>query len=486
MRPLSIIFNKSFEESHFPSCMKRAEVVPLYKGKEHTLKTNYRPISLLLTLSKLLEKAMYQRTYDFLDSTNQFYDGQFGFRSKHSCEHAVENLVSDIVKSSANGIATTAVYIDLSKAFDTLSHPILLTKLSRYGVRGQCLKWYESYLHNRKIQVKCCTGPCDSVLSDQFDIEFGAPQGSCLGPLLFSIFTNDIHKNLMYVKCILFADDTTLYLSHRNLNYLSWCIEQDLQILSDWFRANLLTLNEQKSVSMTFKLNSTTGGNRIKGCNIKVNGIALLDVTHARFLRIWIDSRLTWGNYLNKLLLQLKRNIHMLRTGRHSLSIHAKKVIYYSHVYSHLMYGLILWGNMLKQSDLVKLQKIQNKCLKLITGEEASPTNYHKHKMLRINEIIKFTNGKHSHRVQHSHLPTRILECSHFDERNNSLEKKHDNNTRHKSSLNLPSSTNSLYRRSFLYRSTSDYQSIPMSVKNIENELLFTKAYKKFLLTGVW
>ena len=136
---------------------------------------------------------MYQCTYHFLEETNQIYNGQFGFCSKHSCEHAVENLVSDIVKGSANGLMTTAVYIDLSKAFDTLSHPILLTKLSKYGIRGQCLEWYESYLDKRSIKVKCCTGPCQSVLSDEFDIEFGAPQGSCLGPLLFSIFTNDIH-----------------------------------------------------------------------------------------------------------------------------------------------------------------------------------------------------------------------------------------------------------------------------------------------------
>ena len=176
----------------------------------------------------------------------------------------------------------------------------------------------------------------------------------------------------------------------------------------------------------------------------------------------------------------------MLRTGKHSLTIHAKKVLYYSHIYSHLTYGLILWGNMLRQGDQTKLQKIQNKCFNLITGEEASPNNYHKHKMLHIDEIIKFANGKHSHRVQDSHLPTRILECSHSDESNKCLEKKHQYNTRHKSSLNLPSSTNSLYCRSFLYQSTSDYQSIPSSVKNIENELLFAKIYKKYLLSGIW
>ena len=233
--PLVIVFNKSLSESHFPTRMKKAEVVPLHKGKDKTIKNNYRPISLLLTLSKLLEKAMYQHTYRFLEETKQIYDGQFGFRSRHSCEHVVENLVSDIIKDSANGLFTTAVFIDLSKAFDMLSHPILLDKLSKYGIQGLSLDWFSSYLENRTIRVKCQTGTGHWELSDKYDIMYGTPQGSCLGPLLFSIFTNYLHKHLLYAKYILFADDTTLYMSHRNRNYLSWCIEQDLQIISDWF-----------------------------------------------------------------------------------------------------------------------------------------------------------------------------------------------------------------------------------------------------------
>ena len=222
------------------------------------------------------------------------------------------------------------------------------------------------------------------------------------------------------------------------------------------------------------------------GCNISVNGIALPDVTCTRFLGIWIDSKLSWSVHLSKLFLKLKRNINMLRIGKHSLTLHARKSIYYAHIYSHLNYGLILWGNMLKQCELNKLQKIQNKCFKLINGEDATPHNYHNQKMLRISEILKLTNAKHGHRIQHSHLPDHVLECGQLDECNHSLEKRHRYNTRHKSSLYLPRSTNSLYRKSFLYQSIADYQNIPSSVKNTSNELIFTKSYKKFLLTGIW
>ena len=299
INPLVIIFNKFFSESHFPSKMKKVEVVPLYKSKDKTNKNNYRPISLLLTLSKLLEKAMYQRTYQFLEDTNQIYDGQFGFRNRHSCEHAVENLVSDIIKQSANGLFTMAVIIDLWKAFDTLSHPILLDKMCKYGIRGLSLDWFSSYLENRTIRVKCQTSTAHWEFSDEYDISYGMPQDSCLGPLLFSVFTNDIHKHLLYVKCILFADDTTLYMSHRNRNYLSWCIVHDLQTISDWFRPKLFTLNEDKLVCMTFNTNCVTSGNIISGCNIKVNGVVLPEVPHTHFLGLWIDNKLQWTVHLS-------------------------------------------------------------------------------------------------------------------------------------------------------------------------------------------
>ena len=133
---------------------------------------------------------------------------------------------------------------------------------------------------------------------------------------------------------------------------------------------------------MTFNTNCITGINMITGCNIRVNGIVLPEVPFTRFLGLWIDNKLQWNVDLSKLFLQLKRNTNMLRLEKHSLTIQAKMWVYYAHIYSHLTYGLILWGNMLNENELTKLQKIQNKCFKLICGEEASPLNYHRHHLL--------------------------------------------------------------------------------------------------------
>ena len=138
--PLSLIFNLSINNGVFPSKMKLSETTPLYKGKEAYYTTNYRPISLLLTISKLLEKIVYKRTSDFLNQTDQFYNSQYGFRTSHSCEDAVCELVGEVLKNRENGKFTAALYLDLSKVFDTLEPTVLYHKLEKYGIRGTCLE----------------------------------------------------------------------------------------------------------------------------------------------------------------------------------------------------------------------------------------------------------------------------------------------------------------------------------------------------------
>ena len=140
--PLNIIFNKSLQCGIFPELMKRADISPLFKSKLENDTNNYRTISLLLTISKVLEKLVYKRTYSFMEKTGQIYNSEYGFRSRHSCENAVSELVSEVTKGFQNGFYTAALFLDLSKAFDTLEHRVLLMKLEKYGIRGICLEWF--------------------------------------------------------------------------------------------------------------------------------------------------------------------------------------------------------------------------------------------------------------------------------------------------------------------------------------------------------
>ena len=182
-----------------------------------------------MTISKVLEKIVYQRTYGFMESTGQIYNSQYGFRSQHSCESAVAELTGEIVKGLQNGMYTVALFLDLSKAFDTLEHKVLLDKMYRHGIRGNSLNWFKSYLENRKIRVKCQVASSGKLeYSDYQVVNYGTPKGSCLGPLIFLIFTNNLHQYLNHCESILFVDDTTLYKTHRNLNYLKWCIQDDM------------------------------------------------------------------------------------------------------------------------------------------------------------------------------------------------------------------------------------------------------------------
>ena len=306
--PLSIIFNKSLSMGCFPDQMKNADVIPLYKGGNRRILTNYRPISLLLTLSKLLEKIMYKRVYEFLDINHALYDSQYGFRKKHSCEHAISKLLSNIVKGFEKREFTISIFLDLSKAFDTLLHSVMFDKLERYGICRIVFVWFKSYLSDRSMQAKCNTGGPEPVFSKDYKVSYGTPQGSCLSPLLFLIFCNDLYYNLEFCSCILFVDDTTIYKSHKNLRYLEWIVNEDLKIVANWFMCNKLTLNVKKTVCLLFSPNNKVP-NSISLC---IGNEPIVQCNNTKFLGVWLDDRLNWRTHLLKLLPKLKRGEKLL------------------------------------------------------------------------------------------------------------------------------------------------------------------------------
>ena len=403
--PLCHIFNASLSEGIFPERMKTAEVIPLYKGKDMDLMINYRPISLLIMLSKLLEKIMYTRLYDYLESQKLLYPSRYGFRSKRSCEQVITELVGNILQSKNQNDHCASVFLDLSKAFDTLDHTILLQKLERYGIRGIALEWFRNYLKDRSLVAKITTGSNSIVRSESYKITYSAAQGSCMGPLLFIIFMNNIHLLPVYSNIILFADDTTIFNSHKSVKSLKYMLEHDLSLMMNWFKANKLSLNLDKTVGMKFWDSSKT-------FTLKVDGMAINMTNCVKFLGLHIDRNLTWQNHLSHLIEKLQTNRQMLSLGKHLLNQQCMKNIYHSHVQMHITYGLSVWGSMITQQKVHEIFNIQKQCVRLITGQKklVDPSySFNKLRILKFKDIIHIAMCKLGHNISHKHYPSPIL-----------------------------------------------------------------------------
>ena len=245
--PLVHIFNLSVSSGIVPKQLKIAKVVPIFKKGDPQTLSNYRPISLLTSFSKILEKLVYDRTVTFLNKTKIFSKFQFGFREKHTTTHAILHFVDKVAQALDNHLHTVGVFLDFSKAFDTVDHEILISKLSYYGVRGIALSWFRSYLSDRKQYVSL-----NGIDSSRQTICCGVPQGSLLGPLLFILYINDFHLSSDVLSFIFFADDSSVFFSHENPEILLDTVNSELKKVILWIHANKLSLNLQKTNYMFF------------------------------------------------------------------------------------------------------------------------------------------------------------------------------------------------------------------------------------------
>lgn len=353
--PLEHIVNECFICGCFPDDAKIARVVPLHKkGKRDDIQ-NYRTLSVLPAFSKVIEKVIYNRLMDFLAKHHIISPSHYGFLPRLSTEEAIFNSINSIIDRLDQHQKVAGVYFDLSRAFDTLQHKVLLCKIETLGIRGKALELIESYLTNRKHSVSVTAvvnGVERRLYSEYVNISQGVPQGSILGPILFLLYVNDLHLSLDCPVVCQYADDTSCVVGASSVPALSYQVTKIVEQMNSWCSRNNLSLNINKTALIHYKRQSVN-----YSLYVPTSGGSVIEVDHTKFLGVIIDSQLLWTDHIDNLVKKLNSSCCAIRWVKGVLTLHAVKVYYFAHIQAALEYGIIFWGSSTQIDRVFKMQK---------------------------------------------------------------------------------------------------------------------------------
>lgn len=396
--------NSSFSHGYFPDSLKIARITPLLKSGDCTQAKNYRPISILPSISKILEKLLYNVLLSFVVKHDIINKKQFGFQKKSGTISAVTELVTLLQRALDNPSKklASAIFIDLAKAFDTISHKAILNKLYKYGIRGKVHSLLQSYLKNRKHFVRI-----GESASGQENVLFGIPQGSILGPLLFILYINDIFELPLRGTLQLFADDAVVSFASCKECFLFEDMQHDANLLSDWFYNNLLTINIEKTKFILFHAPNKKVDNI--DTPIFFNNHPIEKVSSFKYLGLHIEESLKWNTHINELTKKLSPLIGVLRRLNKCTPHYLLRSIYFAHIHSKLMYLCPVWGSSAPAYRINDLQIIQNKAIRNIFYRDYYINNistdeiYKKHHILKINEMITYETTLFFYKIDNGH-----------------------------------------------------------------------------------
>lgn len=449
IHPLTNIINKSFAQGKFPNKLKTAKVYPKFKKGDSTETQNYRPISLLSTFSKIIEKIVLARLLQHLSQHQLLTEKQHGFTASKSTNTAIITIIENLIKSIEEGDTTTAVFLDYSKAFDCISHDLLLKKLKNMGVRGTAGEWFKSYLTNRSQAVEVKSLKSDvfvETISKQAIIKSGVPQGSVLGPVLYIIFTSDLPRYLEdYCNTIMYADDTALLLKNKKATDLEIQSFIALGMAQQYCHTNSLVLNEKKSQQLII------GKKREE-----VAGLPdVLQVSQVTYLGVVIDDKLTWSDHLDKLCSKLSSALYVLRRLRQISSDDTTKAAYFALFEAHVRYGIAVWGNSSRRNTK-RVLVLQKKAVRILAGlghRESCRTAFKQLKVLTVVNLFILETALHAKR-QNLQRGTDV----------------HNYNTRRANNIVLPIHHLTLYEKQPTYLGAKFLNILPEEVKNVHCE----------------
>ena len=459
--PLVSLINKSLEKGEFPSALKTSKVYPKHKKGSTTELQNYRPITIVSTFSKIIEKIVLARLMEHLTQHGLLTGKQHGFLKTKSTTTALTDLIEFVIEQIDNEQFVSAIFLDYSKAFDCLGHKLLCSKLESLGVTGLSNKWFKSYLEGRSQFVELqhsVENQAYTYRSNSQPMTRGVPQGSVLGPILFILLTNDFPNEMLsqHTNTIMYADDTTLLISKKTANEHSINIKRAMNTAIEYCKKNDLAINPSKTTQMHFSTKKD-----------KVPNVAgLTEASQTKFLGITLDSKITWNEHINQLCKKISTGIYVVRRMKWIAGPAAAKTAYFSLVESHIRYGLLVWGGTSTQ-NLNRILLLQKKAVRTLANLEPRHTCRQAFQDLKIMTVTSLY-------IQESILHVDKIQPP----RNRDF---HSYNTRHGSRLNLPVHRTTLAEKKPSYSGSKLRNHLPASMRDLTGNNL-KKELKTWLM----
>lgn len=463
MRDLLSAINNCLQTGEFPSRCKVSKVIPVYKKGNKSEPGNYRPISLTSIFSKVLEKVIKNRLTQFL----QLSKNQYGFQKGSSTQSAAVDLIQTIVTKLEEKKNVIVVFVDLKKAFDTVKHDVLLMKLKRLGIRGPAHRLISSFLSGRTQYTVL-----EKEKSDTRIITTGVPQGSVLGPLLYLLYVESLSRAGLKAEHYMFADDTALVYSGKDVCRLEQLINKDLTRFLQWLRAGGLVINEQKTVCMHFHQKNRI----ITPINLVINITPVKQVNCHRYLGLVIDNKLTWDKHIDDIVGgRLCGLIGALRRINHLLTVKCRYMLYNAYVQSALSYLTAVWAN-LSVFNLSRLKRFQNKSIKAIFNIPYYTKTVELYSCLPImplNKLRQLELCKMIYKIKNKKIKTNINLNINSD--------KHSYQTRGADNISTARIRTSKGFKSPIYQGCKYYNGLPKNLRDLEDYDQFVKNLKRYL-----
>lgn len=470
---LAHVINCCLIDGTFPDSWKCANICPVPKCSEPAEIKDLRAISILPTLSKVLEKVVSLQLREFLSSHDILPELQSGFRPGHSCATALSKVVDDIILSMDQGNSSALILLDYSKAFDTINHNILLSILQYIGLSKPVLNFFKSYLTQRTQRV---------LLKDKYStslvLKSGVPQGSILGPILFSIYTSQLFNGL-HCNYHIYADDTQLYhhFSSSSVDLACAQINEDLVNICERSKKHALLLNPSKSKLIVFASKSKYAF-LIDKLAISINGIRLSAVNESKVLGLVVDRNLRFSGHVSKCIQRSYLGLRMLYAHRSYLSAKIKSILCNSLILSQFSHCYPVYYCCLTVVDKMRIQKVQNCCMRYITGSRKYDRISHKLSELRwlnMENRARLHSLTFYHKILLSNSPIYLRRKVTF------RTDIHNLNVRSKGLISPPLHTTAIFERSFSFNIYKLYNSLDLNLKrmpltsfryNLKNQLL--------------